>query len=170
MAFYQTLGMGLLFVGAVLFVNGIWLLGRGDNLDVAFLNFFTGIITFLIAIWWAFGSNEGTSFNAAGTLLFSFTYLWVGANAIRQLEDQRSLGWYCLFVALVAVPTGILVLPDIGLAFLWWAWSILWFGYWGTLGIEKTEFDNLVAWYTIGVGVATGGAGYIMLAGAWPWM
>ena len=173
MAVINTLGMGLLYVGAVLIVNGIWLLGHGDSKDVAMINFFTGLITFLIAAWWAFfpESSGGDSFGAAGTLLFSFTYLWVGANAWRGLDDQRSLGWYCLFVAAVALPTGALVLQagDIGLAALWWIWAILWFAFWVLLGIERDEYNDLIGWYTLVVGIVSGGAGYVMAMGAWPW-
>ena len=106
MTLYGVLGMGLLFVGGVLFVNGMWLLGYGSDRDVAVFNFLVGLITFLIVLWWAFGgdASEGTAFNAAGTMLFSFTYLWIGANAIRGVDDQRSFGWYCGFVAVTAVP------------------------------------------------------------------
>lgn len=173
MPLYEILGMGLLYVGAVLIVNGIWLLGKGEDRDVAVLNFFTGGITFLIALWWAFGGDfsEGSPFNAAGTLLFSFTYLWVGWNAYHGQEDQRSLGWYCIFVAAVTLPTGWLVLQtgDVGLAALWWIWGVLWTAFWALLGLQRTEWTTPIAWYTTAVGVVTGAAGYVMAAGFWPW-
>jgi len=173
MSLYQVLGMGLLFVGAVLIVNGIWLLGKAEDRDTAVLNFFVGGLTFLIAVWWAFGgdASEGTAFNAAGTLLFAFTYLWVGRNAYAGQEDQRSLGWYCLFVAVVTVPTGWLVLQtgDLGLAALWWIWGVLWAAFWLLLGLERGEYTSPVAWYTAAVGIVTGAAGYVMAAGFWPW-
>jgi hypothetical protein len=171
MALINTLGMGLVYVGAVLIVNGLWILGYGSNKDVAILNFLTGLITFLIAGWWAFFPDEGTSFNAAGTLLFSFTYLWVGANAWRGIEDQRSFGWYCLFVAALATPTGFLVFQggDLGLAALWWIWAVLWFTFWVLLGIQRDEYNDIVGWYTLIVGILSGAAGYIMALGSWPW-
>lgn len=172
MSLYTILGMGLLFVGAVLIVNGLWLLGKGNDRDTAILNFFTGALTFIIAMWWAFGGNaEGTAFNAAGTLLFSFTYLWVGANAYQGLEDQRSLGWYCIFVTVVALPTGLIVwrLGDVGLAMLWWIWAALWATFWVLLALEWTEYTRPIAWYTIIVGILTGASGYLMAAGFWPW-
>jgi hypothetical protein len=173
MTLYTVLGMGLLFVGAVLVVNGIWLLGGAANRDTAVLNFLVGGLTLLIAFWWAFGgdASEGTAFNAAGTLLFAFTYLWVGANAYWNAEDQRSFGWYCLFVTLVTIPTGWLVLGlgDVGLAALWWIWGLLWAGFWLLLALERAEYTAGVAWYAIAVGVLTGVAGYVMAAGLWPW-
>jgi hypothetical protein len=173
MALIEILGMGLVYVGAVLIVNGIWLLGHGDGEDVAMLNFFTGLITFLIAGWWAFfpEASQGNPFNAAGTLLFSFTYLWVGANAWRGIDDQRGFGWYCLFVAAVALPTGFLVLQagDLGLALLWWMWAALWFTFWVLLGIEREEYNDIISWYTVIAGIVSGAAGYVMAMGAWPW-
>lgn len=173
MSLYTILGMGLVFVGAVLIVNGIWLLGRAEDRDTAVLNFFVGVLTFVIAMWWAFGgaASEGTPFNAAGTLLFSFTYLWVGYNAYRSADDQRSLGWYCIFVTVVAVPTGYIVWlgGDVGLAVLWWIWAVLWATFWLLLALQRSEYTSPVAWYTVAVGIVTAAAGYAMAAGMWPW-
>lgn len=174
MSLYTVLGMGLVFVGFVLVLNGMWLLGYANDRDVAIMNFFTGAITFLIAMWWAFGgeSSEGTAFNASGTLLFSFTYLWVGINAHRGLEDQRALGWYCILVTVVAIPTGYLVwlLGDVGLAGLWWIWAVLWATFWVLLGLQRTEYTEPIAWFTIIVGIVSGAGGYLMGAGLWPWV
>lgn len=167
-----TLGFGLLFVGGVLFVNGTWLRGMGSDSDVAIFNFLTGAITFLIVLWWAFGgsASDGTTFNAAGTLLFSFTYLWIGANAIRGIEDQRSFGWYCAFVAVTAIPTGYLVLlsGDIGLACLWWLWAILWAAFFVMLGLRRDSLTEPVGTFTIFVGIITAISGYVMVTGYWP--
>jgi len=164
--------MGLLFVGGVLFVNGLWLRGIGADADVSIFNFLTGAITFLIVLWWAFGGNatNGTAFDAAGTLLFSFTYLWIGANAYRGIEDQRSFGWYCGFVASVAIPTGYIVFQggDIGLAGLWWLWAALWAAFFALLGLERDELTDPVGAFTSIVGVATAVSGYLMAGGYWP--
>lgn len=173
MALYSILGMGLLFVGGVLIVNGLWLLGYGSDDDVAVFNFLTGLITFLIVLWWGFGGDlsEGSPFNAAGTMLFSFTYLWLAANAYRGIEDQRSFGWYCAFVAVVAVPTGYLVFltGDLGLAILWWVWAVLWAAFFVLLALEWTDYTESIGTFTGAVGIATAAAGYLMAAGFWPW-
>lgn len=165
--------MGLVFVGFVLVLNGLWLLGYADDRDIAIMNYFTGVLTFLIAIWWAFGGEaaEGTAFNAAGTLLFSFTYLWIGINTTRGLEDQRALGWYCILVTIVALPTGYLVwqLGDVGLASMWLIWAVLWATFWVLLGLERSEYTDPIAWFTIIVGIYSGAGGYLMAAGLWPW-
>ena len=172
MSVITTLGMGLLFVGGVLFVNGLWLRGQGSDADVAVLNFLTGLITFSIVLWWAYGGDAsgGTAFNAAGTALFSFTYLWVAANAYRGVSDQRSFGWYCFFVAVVALPTGFLVLRggDLGLAGLWWLWAALWAAFFILLGLERDDLAGPVGSFTALVGGVTALAGYLMAAGFWP--
>lgn len=172
MSVTTTLGMGLLFVGGVLFVNGLWLRGYGADDDVAVFNFLTGAITFLIVLWWAFGGDatDGTAFNAAGTLLFSMTYLWIGANAARGVDDQRSFGLYCGFVACTAVPTGFLVLRsgDAGLAGLWWLWAALWAAFFVLLGLERDAIAAPVGSFTAVVGGVTAVSGYVMAAGFWP--
>ena len=178
MSLYVILGMGLIFVGMVLVVNAIWLLGRGADKDVSIFNFFVGFLLFLIALWWAFGElwafgeyEAGDAFVAAGTLLFSFTYLWIGANSIRGLEDQQSFGWYCILVTVIAIPTGYLVWldGDVALAGLWWIWAVLWATFWVLLGLERSEYTRPIAGFTAFVGVITGAAGYLMAAGFWPW-
>ena len=178
MSLYQILGMGLIFVGIVLFVNALWLLGKGDGKDVAILNFFVGALLFIMAMWWGIGQlwalgeyEAGDAFTAAGTLLFSFTYLWIGANAIRGINDQRSFGWFCICVTITAIPTGYLVFADgdIGLAGLWWIWAVLWATFWVLLGLELNEYNDPIAWFTAVVGAVTGIAGYMMAAGFWPW-
>ncbi|MFC7199692.1 AmiS/UreI family transporter [Halospeciosus flavus] len=173
MSLYSVLGMGLLFVGGVLVVNGLWLHGYGGDDDVAIFNLLVGIITFLIVMWWGFGgaASQGTPFNAAGTMLFSFTYLWLGVNAYRGTEDQRGFGWYCAFVAVVTIPTGYLTLltGDIGLTLLWWVWGVLWATFCLLLALERDEYTEPIATFTALVGGATALAGYLMAAGFWPW-
>ena len=77
------LGMVLLYVGAVLCLNGLWLLGRiGDN-EIAVIDIFVGGLTLLVSLYLAFGpeSNPANIKAAALTLLFTFfTYIWVAIN------------------------------------------------------------------------------------------
>lgn len=165
--------MGLLFVGGVLLVNGLWLLGRGSDRDVAVLNVLTGLITFLIVLWWGFGgdASAGTPFNAAGTMLFSFTYLWIGTNAVRDVDDRQSFGWYCLFVAIVALPTGYLVWHngDPALGILWWIWAALWAVFFALHGLERDTYTAEIGRFTVLVGIVTAIAGYLMVSGYWLW-
>jgi hypothetical protein len=161
----MLLGVVLLYVGVVLVVNGIWLIGQaqaaqarvaaerrkvpvgasvvgrpaideeaaaeaaaGDELagrpvisvpraeasplfiqnrEVAVLNVFTGFIGVAVAITLLVqGSIAGdlASIRGAGyILLFAFTYLWVSVNQFLN-AGGRAFGWYCLFVAITAVP------------------------------------------------------------------
>ncbi len=49
------LGLVLFFVGAVLCLNGLWLLGRiGDN-EISIINYLVGGITLLACLFLAFG-------------------------------------------------------------------------------------------------------------------
>lgn len=122
----------MLYVGGVLFVNGIWILGHIEDREVAIMNLFTGAVGVFVAILAAVRND----FELAGyVLLFAFTYLWVAYNRFTNV-DGRGLGWYCLFVAITAVPVGITVLSRAGgdtwlvwLGINWLAWSVLWFMY-----------------------------------------
>ena len=69
------LGLTLLYVGAVLFINGIWLIGKISGKEVAVLNFLVGSLSLTVALYLIFfGSAEIGSVKAgAFTLLFAFT-------------------------------------------------------------------------------------------------
>jgi len=104
-------------------------------------------------------------------MLFSFTYLWIGANAIRGVDDQRSFGWYCGFVAVTAVPTAYLVFRsgDVGLTGLWLLWAVLWAAFFILLALERDDLTNPVGSFTAVTGAVTAVGGYLMAAGFWPW-
>ena len=130
----MLLAVVLLYVGAVLAVNGIWLIGQAraaereaapagapseavtghptfiENREVAILNIFTGFIGIVAAVTFAVQGTldeELASIRASGyILLFAFTYLWVAANQFLGARGH-AFGWYCLFVAITAVYAGI---------------------------------------------------------------
>lgn len=86
-------------------------------------------------------------------LLFAFTYLWVAINQYVGL-DGRGLGWYSLFVAITALPTGLLLLADTGgnpwlvwLGLDWLAWAVLWFLFFVLLALQRpiARFTGYVA-------------------------
>ncbi|PTD94378.1 AmiS/UreI transporter [archaeon SCG-AAA382B04] len=156
------LGLGLLYVGAVLFVNAIYILGYTSSRDAAVMNLFTGGLTFLNAIYFAFVGE--TAFAAAQTLLFSFTYLWVFVEFWWERESMRALGWYCLFVAICAAPTGILTfssLPILGI--IWETWAYLWFVFFLFMGLEL-DIPKETAYSTMGVALLTWAYAYYILA------
>lgn len=167
------IGLVLLYVGAVLFLNGLWLLGRIQDREISVINIFSGGLTLLIALYLAFG--PGSSLEsiqaAAQVLLFSFTYLWVAINRYNG-ADGRGLGWYCLFVALTAVPIAYTVLAGaastwgVWLGLNWAAWAVLWFLFFLLLALKK-PIARLTGLVTAIEGVLTGWVpGYLLLTGA----
>jgi putative amide transporter protein len=206
----MVLGVVLLYVGAVLAVNGLWLIGQAltarmatasasggnpgvrnpgpgkpavrdsgeyvveaqearagqeyggetvatvpraqrsslfiQNREIAVLNIFTGFIGVVGAITLMVQGNRAgdlASVRAAGfILLFAFTYLWVAINQFLN-AGGRAFGWYCLFVAITAIPAGIYTLQAahgntalIWLGINWFAWAVLWAMFWALLTFE----------------------------------
>jgi hypothetical protein len=227
----MLLGIVLLYVGAVLCINGIWLIGQAraaaasdraaasaggladdataraegegegvqvpasvggrgteavlaraeasplyiQNREVAVINLFTGFIGVVIAIVLiAQGNARGDLASARGAgfiLLFAFTYLWVTINQWLN-AGGRAFGWYCLFVAVTAVPAGIYTLSNAGgntaliwLGINWFAWAFLWFLFWVLLALER-PIARLAGSVAIIEGIATSWAlGFAVLIG-----
>ena len=83
----------LLFVGAVLIVNGIMLLGLMTAQAAAPLNFFIGtlhVVTPTFLIMTAGGDRE--VWRPPAGSMFGFTYLWVGINTVTGWPGH-GLGW-----------------------------------------------------------------------------
>ena len=119
------LGVSLLYVGAVLTINGIGRLTEIDGKSLAVMNFFTGGLSVIANVILVVC---GEYYAAATGLLFGFTYLFIGLNAVFNL-DGRVLGWFSLFVAINTVPAALLsLLQDADSLFfvIWLAWGILW--------------------------------------------
>ena len=219
----MLLGVVLLYVGVVLVVNGIWLIGQaqaaqvrvaaerrkvpvgasvvghpavdeeaaaaeaaaGDELagrpvvsvpraeasplfiqnrEVAVLNVFTGFIGVAVAITLLVqGSIAGDLASVRGAgyiLLFAFTYLWVSVNQFLN-AGGRAFGWYCLFVAITAIPAGIYTLQAangntalIWLAINWFAWAVLWALFWALLVLEL-PIARFTGWIAVLEGIGT---------------
>ena len=69
----MLLGFALLYVGAVLFLNGLWLMGRIDDKEIVVINVVSGFVTLCVALSSAFGTKaDAASIKAAAlTLLFT---------------------------------------------------------------------------------------------------
>lgn len=156
------LGLILLFVGAVLFNNGLWLLGKIEDKEVVVINFLVGLLSFLVALYTVFSSAGDILLISSGafTFLFAFTYLWVAANQVIR-SNSKGLGWFCLFVSATALSIAINATMGISLKFSgwsifnWFAWAGLWFGYFMMLSLEK-KIQQQVGWFTIFCAVTTG--------------
>ena len=166
------LGLVLFYVGAVLCLNGLWLLGRiGDN-EISIINYLVGGITLLACLVLAFGpgADASTIKAAALTLLFSFTYFWVALNRGNG-ADGRGLGWFSLFVALTAIPVTLQTLGgahstwDYWFGLSWAAWGLLWFLFFVLLALQK-PIARLVGALSVAEGILTGWVpGYLLLNG-----
>jgi len=168
----MLLGLSLFYVGAVLILNGLWLLGHIEDREIWVINLFTGSITFLVSLYMAFGPGaDATTINgAAMSLLFSFTYLWVVLNRFNG-SDGRGLGWFSLFVAITAVTVSLGTLShatntwEIWSGLSWASWAVLWAMYFVLL-VLKRNIARSTGWVAIVVGIITGWIpGYLLLKG-----
>jgi len=214
----MLLAVVLLYVGAVLGVNGIWLVGQAraaaepvtaraggaaapipagaaavggadpgaapakrnplllEGREVAVINIFTGFVGVVVASIYliqAAVQNDLASARGGGfILLFAFTYLWVAFNQVIT-GSGRAFGWYCLFVAITAIPAGIYTLQNAGgnpaavwLGLNWFAWAVLWALFFALLALER-PIGLITGWVTIIEGIVTAWAlGFVVLIGA----
>lgn len=128
--------VGLLYVGAVLFLNGTALLGWTKAPSQAPLNIFVGLLQVVTPFYLIFTANGDAAaiLGASGLFLFGFTYLYVAMNNLMNL-DGSGLGWFCGYVAIAALVYVGLSLRDgtgAGLvnAVLWLSWAFLWGLFW----------------------------------------
>jgi hypothetical protein len=168
----MLLGLALFYVGAVLCLNGLWLLGQISDNEIAVIDIFVGGITLLVALFLAFGpgADAGSIKGAALTLLFTITYFWVAINRYNS-ADGRGLGWFCLFVAITAIPVTIQTLQlakstwDVWFGLCWGAWGILWFMFFLLLVLKK-PIAKLTGAVTVLQGIFTGWLpGFLLLNG-----
>lgn len=168
----MLLGLALFYVGAVLILNGLWMLGRIGDREIPVINLFAGGLSLLVALKLAFGEGADlASVKAAAlSLLFSFTYLWVAINRYSG-ADGRGLGWFSLFVAITAVPVAVDALHLASTPGEWWlglswvAWSVLWLMFFLMLALGR-PLARPTACMAIGQGVLTGWLpGYLLLTG-----
>jgi putative amide transporter protein len=160
--------VGLLYVGAVLFVNGLALLGIVKGTSLIPMNLFVGVlqvITPLYIIFTAHGS-QATIVGASGLFLFGFTYLYVAMNNAFDY-DGTGLGWFSLFVAITACVysywnfSGYAALSGNGavgdlLGVLWLTWAVLWTLFWLVLGLGKVGLTRFTGAWTAAQGIYTG--------------
>ena len=151
--------IGLLYVGAVLIINGVMLLGVMTGRDAAPLNLFVGAMQVFTPTLMVVGAqgDDAVILAASGLYLFGFTYLWVGINALAGLP-AHGLGWFSLFVAVAAIGFAGATWAQGGRVFvvIWILWAVLWMLFFLVLGLEKqglTRFTGAVA-VTEGIGTA----------------
>ncbi|MFC3567900.1 AmiS/UreI family transporter [Paracoccus simplex] len=168
----MLLGFLLFYVGAVLFLNGLWLMGRIEDREIVVINVVSGLVAAGVVVQGAFGAGADlqTVRAAALTLMFSTTYFWVAHNRVVAV-DGRGLGWFSLFVAITTVPVFLRALAAAGsptelwLAGNWLVWGVLWFMYFLLLALGRPIL-RATAWVTLLAGIVTGWLpGFLLLDG-----
>ncbi|MHA7140448.1 MULTISPECIES: AmiS/UreI family transporter [unclassified Arthrobacter] len=152
--------VGLLYVGAVLFMNGLMLIGLVPGKSAAILNFFVGVMQVVFPTIILIQSNNDLAiiFGAAGLYLFGFTYLYVGIIQMTGISGE-GLGWFSVFVAACAVVIGILQFTLVGdpvFGVIWLTWAVLWFLFFLLLGLGRDSLTFTTGWFTIFVAHITG--------------
>ncbi|MFZ0385510.1 MAG: AmiS/UreI family transporter [Solirubrobacteraceae bacterium] len=163
--------VGLMFVGAVLFINGLLLLGRIDAHGAAVFNLFVGGLQTAIPFYLiATAPSADAILLDAGIFLFGFTYLYVGITNLAGYSAV-GLGWYSAWVAILAAAFGITEIvrfhaPTTGL--LWLQWSVLWALFWLVLGLGREWLTSFTGWLTLILSFTTCTIpGYLLLLGDW---
>ena len=137
--------VGLLYVGAILFLNGTMLLGWIDAKSAAPLNVFVGVLQVVTPTYLIINADgDATKILAAsGLYLFGFTYLYVGWNLLADL-DGSGLGMFSLFVAVAAVVYSVISFragdPVFGV--IWLYWSFLWVLFFLLLARRREELGR----------------------------
>jgi len=163
--------VGLMFVGAVLFVNGLLFLGRIDAKSAAPFNIFVGALQVAIPFYLiATAPTADDILLDSGIFLFGFTYLYVGISNLAG-QSLAGLGWYSAWVAIMAAAFGITNIvkfhdPTIGL--LWLQWSVLWAVFWLVLAMGVTRLTAPAGWLTLILSFTTCTIpGFLLLLGEW---
>lgn len=164
--------VGLLYVGAVLILNGLMLLGWVDARAAAPLNFFVGGLQVITPTYLIFtsGGDADTILAASGLYLFGFTYLYVGFNLLGGL-DGTGLGWFSAFVAVCALVFAGLNFgrfDDPAFGVIWLYWAVLWALFWVVLGLKREEWTRFTGLVAVVAGVFSGAIpAFMLLTGVW---
>jgi hypothetical protein len=165
--------VGLLYVGAVLFLNGVMLLGKVNPKAAAVFNLFVGALQVITPTYLIFtaGGNSLLILAASGIYLFGFTYLYVGIGLLAGL-DTTGVGWFSLFVAIMALGYSFVnfrLLGDYGFGVIWLYWSFLWLLFFLLLGLKIERLQTYTGWVTAIEGWLTGAIpAFLLMAGYWP--
>jgi hypothetical protein len=164
--------VGLFYVGAVLFVNGLMLLGRVDPRAAAFLNLFVGVMQVVVptVLLVQADGDPDKILGAAGLYLFGFTYLYVGLNLLTG-ADSTGVGWFSLFVAISALGFSAVSFGkqgDAPFGVIWLYWSFLWLLFFLLLGLKKAELTIYTGYVTVVEAWVTAAVpGFLLFAGYW---
>ena len=162
---------GLLYVGAVLFINGLSLLGLVKGRSLVPMNVFVGLLQVVTPLYLIFTANGDPAviLGASGLFLFCFTYLYVAINNTFDL-DGSGLGWFCLYVVLAAIVYALFNFRTATpggnvLGVLWVSWAFLWFLFWLVLSLGRTSLTRYTGAVCATQGIITGFIPALILIG-----
>jgi hypothetical protein len=163
--------VGLLFVGAVLFLNGLLFLGKADVKSIAVFNLFVGGLQVAIPFYLISTAHTPSDIlSTAGIFLFGFTYLYVGIVNLAGFKAD-GIGWYSLWVAALATGFGlttILRFHDTPTGLLWLQWAVLWGLFWVVLALGVERLTPVAGWLTLILSFTTCTIpGFLLLLGDW---
>lgn len=169
--------LAFFFVGSVLLVNGLVILGRVDARSAAPLNVLIGAIVTGVAIRSAIQAGDlsdpqafDSTVRSAGSMLFGLTYLYVGIGNLANLSG-RGLGWYCGWATGVSIFVGLihyLRLDDPRMGMLWVVWAFLFAAFFLTAGLGLRRYESATGWFTVLASFLTITVpGALMLLGTW---
>ncbi|MGI9613810.1 MAG: AmiS/UreI family transporter [Acidimicrobiales bacterium] len=166
--------VGLLYVGAILFLNGTMLLGWIDGKSAGPLNLFVGILQVVTPTYLIFtaGGDENTILGASGLYLFGFTYLYVAMNLFFDL-DGTGLGYFSAFVAGCAIVFAGLNFwregfGDNAFGIIWLYWAFLWGLFFVLLGLGREGIGRYTGAVAAIQGIVTGAIpAFLLLTGNW---
>jgi hypothetical protein len=165
--------VGLLYVGAVLFINGLMLMGYVDGRAAAIFNLFVGVLQVVTPTYLIFtsGGDNLTILGASGLYLFGFTYLYVGIGILMGL-DSTGVGYFSLFVAVAAVVFSVYnfdsdLLNSKAFGVIWLHWAFLWGLFYLLLGQKRDGLGRYTGMVTAIQGWVTAAIPALLLLGGY---
>ncbi len=166
--------VGLLYVGAILFLNGAMMLGWVEAKSAAPLNLFVGILQVVTPTYLIFtaAGDQTAILGASGIYLFGFTYLYVAMNLFFDL-DGTGLGYFSAFVTGCAIAFAGLNFwfdgfGDNGFGVIWLLWAFLWGLFFILLGLGREGIGRFTGGVAAVEGIITGAIpAFLLLTGKW---
>jgi putative amide transporter protein len=145
--------VGLLYVGAVLLLNGLSLLGVVSPRSAAPLNLFVGALQCVVPTGLLVQAQGDPSLilQASGLYLFGFTYLYVGIASLTGME-LTGIGWFSLFVAVAAVVyawISFTIGGDPVFGVLWLSWAFLWSLFFLLFALRQGRLQRFTGWVVV---------------------
>ena len=140
--------VGLLYVGAVLFVNGVMLLGWVDAKSAAPINLIVGalqVVTPTYLIFTAKGDPDQI-LGASGLYLFGFTYLYVAITLAREPRQHRAAdsstgSSRCVRWCTRGSTSGVTGFGDNTFGVIWLNWAFLWVLFFVFLALKRCHHE-----------------------------